>query len=649
MAYRLREASTNFTAGELSPLMRMRHDTKLYRNGAAKLTNQALLAQGGARTRPGLKYLATVLAAAAAHRSASFVFNDDQRYVFVFSNTRADIYQPGGTLAASLTSAPWTTAMLPELSFEQFGDTMWVAHPDMETQVIRRTGATSFTRSAIAYEEPAAGYPKYQPYYKYADVAMTLAPAATSGSGVALVLSGAGAFAAGHVGTIIRYKKKEILVTAVTNANNATGTVRDTLPATTADTDWDEQAFSAVRGWPGVVALYGNRLWLGRAKSRPSGTWGSKIDAFTNFDVGTALDNESIWESVGDAQISEVRHLVGARHLMAFTDGGVFYVPSSPANPLTPGNFEWRKQQPYGASFVRPAQFDSATLFVQKTGAVVREAFYIDNDGGYAANPVSLLAEHLIADPVDMAVLYGSEGRQEQYAVLVNGDGNLSVFHSVRDEQVAGWTPWVTDGAFKTACTAGDDLFVTVERTLNGVAVVTLEVFDDDIAALDCSERATSGSATRSFTGFTHLANEAVSIVSKGHDLGTVTVTAGGAITLDDSLPAVTELEAGFAFEQRLRPMPLRFDLPDGTSHGRVLGVTRSSVECDRSGGFQLDGEDVLLTFAGDDYASDAPTQTGTIDVRHLGYDLDGQKDFIITRPSKVTILGLTREARVNG
>jgi hypothetical protein len=649
VAYRLREASTNFTAGELSPLMRMRHDTKLYRNGAAKLTNLALLAQGGGRTRPGLKYLATVLSPAVAHRTAPFVFNDAQRYVFVFSNTRADIFQPDGTLAASLTSAPWTTAMLPELAFEQFGDTMWVTHPDMPMQEIKRTGATSFTRAAYAFEEPAAGFPRYQPYYKFAATAMTLAPGATSGSGVALVLSGAGAFVAGHVGTIIRYKKKEILVTAVTDANNAVGTVRQTLPATAADTDWDEQAFSAVRGYAGVVALYGSRLWLGRAKSLPSGTWGSKLNAFTNFDVGTALDNEAIWESVGDAQISEVRHLVGARHLMAFTDGGVFYVPSSPANPLTPENFEWRKQQPYGASFVRPAQFDSATLFVQKTGAVVREAFYIDNDGGYAANPVSLVAEHLIADPVDMAVLYGSAGRQEQYAVLVNGDGNLSVFHSVRDEQVAGWTPWTTTGTFKTACTAGDNLFVTVQRTLNGTAVTTLEVFDDTIAALDCSKRATSGSATRSFTGFTHLANETVQAVSKGHVLGAVAVSAGGAVTLDASLPAVTEIEVGFAFEQRIRPMPLRFDLPDGSSHGRVLGVARTSVECDRSGAFGLDGEDVLLAFAGDDYASAAPTLTGTIDVRHLGYDRDGQKNFIITRPSKVTILGLTREARVNG
>jgi len=643
---RARIAQSSLASGELSPLLAARGDIKPYRNGAEAMKNLQPLSQGGARTRPGTQYLATIPQNPAV--LAEFVFSKTQRYAFVFSNTRVDIYLPDGTLATSLTSAPWTTAMLDRLTWTQYGDTMIVFHPDLPMQVLKRTGASTFTRSAYAFEDAAAGAPRYQPYYKFADSAMTLTPSATTGA-ITLTLSGAGAWVAGHIGFIVRYGKKEILVTGVTNANLAAGTVRETLGGTAASTDWDEAVFSDARGYANCGTFWLDRLWLGGAKSRPTGLYGSKVGAYFNFDLGTQLDNEAIWEAVTGERVSEILYLVGARHLLAFTDASLWYVPNTTTAPLTPKNFDVREQQPYGCAAVKPTPFDSATLFLQDTGAVVREALWIDTEQAYTANAVSLLASHLISSPTCMAVLYGSAARPEQYALLVDGSGNLSVFHSNRAENITAWVPWVTTGTFKSIATIGQEVFVLVQRTLAAGSVWALEVFDDDAAPLDCAKTATLGVAGKTFSGFTHLAGLTVDVSSNGHALGQYTVSVGGQITLDALAPDLLVIEAGFAFEQRLRPMPVDFDLPDGSSRGTVVDVIRTMLTVDRSAAWRIEDEDVLLEFAGDEFASAAPTATGIIEVHNLGSDLTGQIDIVIQRPEKATFLGISREVMTGG
>ena len=51
---------TNFTSGELDPLLSARMDAKAYYNGAARLRNIIVIPQGGARRRPGLEYVDTL-------------------------------------------------------------------------------------------------------------------------------------------------------------------------------------------------------------------------------------------------------------------------------------------------------------------------------------------------------------------------------------------------------------------------------------------------------------------------------------------------------------------------------------------------------------------------------------------------------------
>ena len=118
---------TNFSSGELNPLLASRTDSKAYFEGTKSCRNFALLAEGGLMRRPGTTYLATLPAEC---RLIPFVFSDDEVAIIVLSNNRLDVYDTSGTAITSnyTTNCNWTTAQLFELNFTQFEDTIFVTH-----------------------------------------------------------------------------------------------------------------------------------------------------------------------------------------------------------------------------------------------------------------------------------------------------------------------------------------------------------------------------------------------------------------------------------------------------------------------------------------------------------------------------------------
>lgn len=650
---KLRLGQTNFSAGQFSAQLAARSDVSVWRNGAEQLVNMMPLWQGGATSRFGLTHLATLPVSPV--RLADFVFDASQKYAFAFSNTALRVYLPDGTLAATLTGAPWTQAMLPQLNWTAYGDTMILVHPDGVLERILRTGATTFTRPGFAFEEHASGAPRYQPYAKFMDPAITLTPAATTGSGINMTLGGTGAgsgvnqWTAAHVGTIIRYQQKEILITSVTSATVAVGTIRQTLPGTSASTDWDEQVFSAVYGYPRAVCFINNRLCFAGHKTKRTGIWLSKIGAYFNFDLGTAKDNEAIWEAWQGERIAEIRHVAPSpQGLLIWSDQALGFAPSSDARPITPANWQIKTQQPFGAGYARPAGFDGAYLYVQATGGAVREAFWVDTAQQFTALAVTVLTD-VVKNPQELAAVYGTLGRPENYAFAVNGDGTLGVFHSYRAEKMAAWAHMETAGVFKSVCVLYDTVLFAVERVIDGNTVLFLEKLDFDRAPLDAAKRVTAGSPTKTFAGFGHLANATVQVVSKGHPLGPYTVSGGGVITLDDLAPEVTEIEAGLYSAARVRPMPVDFDLPDGPGRGLLKSLVRALLLVDRSASFRVQGKDVLLDFQGDDFTMAPTKKTGIVEIFLLGNDREAQFDLVVPQPVRITLLGLTREVAVGG
>jgi hypothetical protein len=637
---RARFLKTNFVSGELDPLMFTREDVTHYANGAANLTNMRPLLHGGVSRRPGTTYIADL---GRAIRLATFFFADSQQYIFAFADTATGtlIYGTTGTLHATL-ATPWTIAQVAEINWAQALDKMIICHKDHPMQVITRTGATSFTVAAFAFEVETSTSKVFQPYHKFEATTHTITPSATTGS--ITVTASAAVFTADYIGTVIRYVGKQISITAFTDTTHVTGTVLETLGATVADEDWDEQVFSVDRGYARCVEFHQSRLWFGGSRDRPDAYWASKTGAFFNFDTGDASADDSIDATLGESTIGNFKDMVSSRHLQMFTDLGEFFVPTSTTEGLTPQNVRTEFQTPFGIGNVPAIPLDGATIFVAKGGRQVREFLFVDGEQAYTAGSVATLSAHLIQTPVDMAVLPSSADHPEQYAFLVMTDGSIAVFHTARSEQIAAWVPWTTEGLFKSVTVADDAAYFYVARTINGASKHYLEKLDFAVT-LD-SSKTSSGSASLTWTGHNHLDGHAVNAVSGKSHLGTFTI-ASNTLTLTET---VTSVYAGLNYTTLIRPLPISIIFSSnsgGSGFGLIKRITKVTVYTDTSYRFQLDGKSLNAYFAGDDLSQDPPSRTGKHEFRLLGYDHDAQFDVGQEDPLPMTILGFELEVSV--
>ena len=494
MANVLRTVYTNFSSGELNPLLVTRTDASAYFNGAKQLKNWYLLDEGGLMRRPGTTYKATL---AGESRVIPFIFSNDEMAVFVLSNNRLDIFDSNGaSIQANITSnCNWTTAKLFELNYAQFGDTVFIAHRDNPTVKIVRSSATNFAASIFAFEEDDTVTVNSinkttQPFYKYAASAITLTPSGTTGNTVTITAS-ASTFVSGHNGTYLFIGGKQAKIVGFTNATTVTVTILEALPNTNAQADWAEQLISAVHGFPQAVTFHDNRLWFAGIRDKPAGVIASQVGGYFNFEIGTGLAAEGIDVTVTGDRINEVRHLVSSRNLQLFTDGGEYFVPtSSDTSAVTPSNIIFMRQTPYGCNRAKPIIFDGATIYAQKNGRSIREYLFSDVESAYASTSISILASQVIDNPVDMTMITGSSTRPEQFAFFTNTDGTLALFHSIRAEKIAGWTSWSTRTGDKfTSITAvNENLFCVTSRVIGGSTIFTLEKFaEDDSLTLDSS------------------------------------------------------------------------------------------------------------------------------------------------------------------
>lgn len=719
----IKQVQTNFSSGEVDPLLRMRVDTGAYQNGAATLRNCSLLNTGGVSRRAGTRYLATL---PTDSRLLPFEFSSSERYVFALSNNRLDVFSTSGTLLTTITSGvPWTGSQLRQISYTQAADVMILCHPSWAPRVVRRTGATTFTISAFAFDTSLDGNKIYQPYYKFADDAVTISVSATSGTGVTITAS-SGVFTSSYVGTIIRWKDVEILITAFTNSTTLVGNIKGTLEgsldinplrtehtsdvvevthalhgfatgqsvtisgangfagisfaqingtfsitviddnrysyatghnanasedgggpsvkftsSTTSTRDWSEQTYSAVNGYPGAVAFHESRLWFGGSSAVPDGLWASKIGLFFNFDVGEGLDDESIQITIGSEDISNVKHIVSNRDLQIFSASGEFFVPRSSTQAVTPTSIRISRQTPFGSSDVTPLPFDGATLFVQGSGKSVREFVYNDSANGYASTDITLLSSHLINSPIDMAVLYGSTIRGEQYALVVNNDGTMAVFNSARSENVAGWTTWEfgtkSVNLFRSVCTLGGLVFVAVQR----ISTYTLELLSDAEALTVDSAVSLTGSSSATWTLGAYYANKVVDVVSSNMYLGTFTANGSGVITLSDPVTTVT---AGFTYPVEITTLPVHLQLPTGSLLGMPKRINRVLVGLNSTLSCVVSNNRLLLRQVTDDLSVAPALFTGIKEFFLLGYNREAKVTITQDEPLPLRVLGMNME-----
>jgi hypothetical protein len=723
----LRSFYTNFTAGELSTKLLSRLDLRAYQNGAAQLRNYRQLIEGGVQRRPGtiFEYDLTTISTE-ENRLAEFIFTDDEAYIFVFSDTRVDIFDRAGDFVQAITSAVWTASRVRKMSIVQAGDFMWIAHKDFTIQEIERTAVDTFTLADYAFDADPAGEVLYQPYARFAAPSVTLDVSAYSGTGVTLTAS-ASVFTANHDDTIIRYAGREILITSYTNGTTLVGDIKRTLPsawdftvtagaeagfsigqvvtgekssvpqgtgivtatasgsitvqgtgedaigfegvdrligpsgdilsaditsvvdagAPEAITDWDEQAFSPVHGYPRSIHLHDQRLLFGGSRDLPNRFWASKVGEFYNFDLGAQDDGDAIDKTIFDAQMVEIIGFASLRHLQIFTARQEFYVDTGTKGTLTPapGQLSFRKQTRYGSAEVHPVEFDGATLFVTRSKNNIREFLFDDLQNAFRAESVSALANDLIVGPRDMGVMLEEDDVSEQYAFVINNDGTMAVFFSERGQSISGWGLWSTDGLFKSVQSCNGRVFVTVQRNIDGNDVTYLERFNLD-RNLDASITDFDATPKSTWGPYAHLANETVSVNKGDLYLGDFTLDGSGNLDLGSDL-TTTAVELGLNFTPTLQTLPPEFQLEDGITVGDPRRVVKVILDLVSSLSVEVNGTELLVRQTTDDLSIAPEPITERKEFYIQGWDNKGQITITQETPLALTLNGALVEVEI--
>lgn len=225
---RLTPIQTNFTAGELSPRVRSRIDIAKYNNGLKAAENLEILIHGGARGRPGSRYVAEVKDSTKAVRLIEFVFNREQAYMLEFGDQYMRVFKDGAPVLVQGVpyeiATPYTSAMLPDLAYVQGADTMFLAHPDVPVHRLQRFGDASWRMLAAAFTVEPFDELGHTPA-----AALTLS-AATVGAG--RTFTSAGQFLPADVGRDIVAGAGLATITAYTDANNVTAEIKSAFSGT---------------------------------------------------------------------------------------------------------------------------------------------------------------------------------------------------------------------------------------------------------------------------------------------------------------------------------------------------------------------------------------------------------------------------------
>jgi len=530
MFQRQTSLQTNLASGEIDALMRMRSDVKGWRNGAKVVENFRGLLQGGQRSRPPLQSVVASWGTVDG-QLLEFEFDGTQGYVMKLEGANLRIRRTSDGADCGTLSTPYAASEIREVSVAQSGDVLLLFHKNYQPRQVTRTGATTFTIATWDFDTSGTPAKYLGPFYRYEASSITLTPSATTGT--ITVTASTGIFTdTSWNGLYIRIGGKQVLLGTRTSDTVMGGcTVVETLANTNATTDWQEQVYSAKRGWPICACFHDDRLVLGGGKTRRQGLYLSQVGSYKNFDSGTGLDAQAIWTGISVDKVQDIRRVVSHQNLLVFTDQLVAYCPQSETKPLTPATISIRPQANYGITTTCNGKvFDGAVSYAQTGGKVMRELIYNDTIQAYSAEQTSVFTAQRVNNPQAIAALPASASIPEQYLFVVMDNGGMAVLHSLRSQQLTGWTFWTTpNGLFKSVAVVNNEVFVLVLRG----TTYSLEKFRFDVeASLDgFTIHAAAATFAAGVLGPAR-ADGKYDVVSDGKHYGTLSLS-GGVLTPD--------------------------------------------------------------------------------------------------------------------
>ena len=644
---------TNFTTGEVDPLLKSRIDINQYYNALDQARNVLIQPQGGIERRPGLQFIFEVPNAANPQNGMKLVpfeFSTTQSYMLLFVHNRMYIFK-NKELVTNINSSGndyLTTTIgstvLATMDHTQSADTLILVQEDMAPKKIVRGGSHStWTISDISFEF----IPKFNFTPAETTINQTITPSAVDGN--ITITAGGSVFTSSHVNQFVEANDGmgRARITRFVSATSVEAVVEIPFFNTSAiasggtflDTGY-EDSFSTSKGFPRTCTFHEGRLYFGGVKSRPNTIFASRVARFFDFNPGEALDDDSIELTISTDSTNAITGMFSGRDLQIFTKGGEFFLPQSTLDPITPTNVVVNGATRRGSKEgIKPVGAESGTLFIQRAGKSLREFLFSDVELSYISNNISLLSSHLLKSPSDMALRKATSTTDGDLLLIVNEtDGSLATYSILRGQNVIAPSLSTTDGEFVNVGVDVDQIYFTVKRTISSADKYYVECFNDDNTT-DSAKLYSGGSkpSTTTVTGLSHLEGKTVKVIADDQMQLDKTVSSGQ-ITLD-AVPT-TYVEIGLNYTPTIKTLPVELKLSSGNIVAQKKRIVEATANLYLSQNLTLNGNDLLFV-AGDFFTGKKRKKP------MLGYDRDGQMTFSQSAPLFFTLLGVEYKVSV--
>jgi len=609
------------TAGEIAPALRSRADLAKYTTGLAACENFFIRAQGGAYSRPGLRFVGEINDSTTVARLIPFTFNVDQTYILVFENLQIQFIQNGAYVESApgvrlTVVTPYITSDLSRLQVTQSADVMTIVHQRFRTRSLNRLSALNWTLTVDNYAPSStapgaltlssvgtttgASNKTYQYVVTSIDangVESLASPQAAITQAALGVTWGVHITWAAVPGAVsYRVYKDPSLNTGVYGWIGDTNVAKfddyNIAPITSDAPPTDNQPFGVDFSGdnPAVVNYYQQRRLFANTFNNPQTVYASQTADYLSLRSSSPTrDDDAIEFTVVSGQVNEIRHIVDIDGLLLLTAGAAMRVTEGVNEVLTPASVGVRKSTEHGASWVPPAKIGSSAVYIQEKGTRVRDIQFDGNLFKYVSEDLSVMSEHMFENHTIIEMAYS----EEPYSILwmVRDDGQLLGLTYLRAHKVFAWHRHITNGTFESVSVISEDgrdaVYVIVKRTVNGLTkryVERLEsrLFTDSTNAFCVDSGVTySGAATTVITGLSHLEGEAVTVLADGNEV-TGVVVSGGQITLPT---AASLVHVGLSYLPRLDTLDVDLISEKNTLKGKEVSVSRVFIEVEQSRG----------------------------------------------------------------
>lgn len=671
MSVNVHHLQTDFTGGELDPMLLGRVNADRYGVAARELTNMWVRVSGGVEGRAGLRFVNRAHDNTGNIRLVPWVYNRDQSYVLELTDNKMRFIQQGqfvtnkdGTLYEIDTGIPKDA--LATVRFAQSADTMIFAHPTFAPKKLVRNDQLDWKMTPVTFEvipfnelssSPTGWAVVASNDYVAQSTTITLKDGPDNGN-----YSGSG-FTADMVNNYVRVYDGLYKITAVNSKSQAQVQIRTLMTISPTKNDstgktwppapvdnWKvlSAMWSDTLGWPSCVCFHQQRLVFAGSNKYPQWIWGSGIRQFYNYELG-ALGTSAWAFQLDSNQINPILHLFSMNALIALTSMNEFLITSS-TGVITATSVNVRCPSQYGCNPVLPVPLATDLLYLQRGSRKLLTLNYDpDNQTGYTVNELSLLAEHMLESPiVDMTV----QAQPRNRIHMLRLDGEMVTITVNKQVGVAAWSRVVTDGSFLSCATipredGSDDTYVAVVRNIGDKPQVYIEHFQEgiysDSALVGAIEKDTDP-AQQKWTKLDHLEGKTVAIVADGAVQPQQVVT-GGAVTL--ARPA-RQVVIGLPYTPRLILLPPEAQMQNGSMQGSRVSLSRLRIRIKDTTGMMINGQQVAFRKFGLKVLNQAaPLYSGDIDWSVLGQD---NTETIIEQPQPLPIhvLAVVRTLTVN-